>query len=192
MSDAYERKLYSLLTLIEDTTHKLLTDDHPLEHRIFQPEGTEEYGRNFGNIIHDMPAVWSGYASRSAIISKLDNLNFEISQDHYNSRQRCGEELAQLIMSAFGKNCKPFESDIIKIINKARRVHYVLKEENQILRKFMAEQMTPSQAYKAANITLFKAKELFTHKGRPSKAFKIKMENKFRNPLLESNKNVES
>jgi hypothetical protein len=163
-----------------------------LEHRIFQPEGTEEYGRNFGNIIHDMPAVWSGKASRSAILSKLDNPKFEISEDHYHSRQRCGEELARLIKSAFGQGRAPREVDILKIIDKARRVHYVLKEENQTLRKFMAQQMTPTQAYKAAKVELHDAKELFSNKGRPSQAFKAKMEKKFRNPLPKKRKKVKS
>ena len=193
MSKVYKCKLQTLFTLIEDTSHRLLTSKRPLEHRIFKPEGVEEYGRNFGNIIHDMPAIWSGYASPAAILSKLDNVKFEVSADHYNSRQRCGEEIAILIKKAFGSGRAPTLVEIERIVYKARKVHYVLKEENQLVRKFMAKQMTPKEAYKAAGIKLHEAGELFSKRGRPSVVWKDKMEKKYRlNPIKPKKKGVQS
>ena len=191
MSKSYKRKLHTLLALIEDTSNSLLNSTKPLEHRIFKAEGVEEYGRHFGNIIHDMPAIWSGYASPACILSKLDNSKFEVSADHYNSRQRCGEEIAILIKKTFGNGRAPTQKEIERIVSKARKVHYVLKEENQRVRKFMAQQMTPKAAYKAAGIKLHEARELFGKLGRPSKAWKEKMEKKYRpNPLQLVTKNV--
>lgn len=192
MSDAYERKLQTLLTNVDDTAHRLLTDEDWSKHRIFQTEGPEEYGRTFGNLIHDMPNVWSGKASRSAIKSKIADPKFEYSADHYYSRQRCGEEIARLIMSAFGQGRKPHKNEILKIIDKARKVHYVLKEENQALRKFMAAKMTWTQAYNAAGVELVDARDVFGTKGRRAKGWKEKMEKKYQNPLPKADKKVKS
>lgn len=193
MSKVYKHKLQTLLALIEDTSHRLLTSKRPLEHRLFKPEGVEEYGRNFGNIIHDMPPIWSGYASPAAILFKLTTTNFEVSADHYNSRQRCGEEIAILIKKAFGSNRAPTLEEVEQIVTRARQVHYVLKEENQRVRKFMAEQMTPKQAYKAAGIKLDEARELFSKRGRPSAVWKAKMKKKYKlNPIKPRKKVVKS
>ena len=37
--------------------------------------GIEEYGRAFGNLIHDIPYRWSGYASVEAIKRKMEDLD---------------------------------------------------------------------------------------------------------------------
>jgi hypothetical protein len=126
-----------------------------------------------------MSNLWSGYASHAVIHKKVRNFNTTASADHYHSRQRCGEEIAILIKRCFGEGRVPKDDEVVRIVRKARRVHYVTSEENQRLRKFMAEGLTWKQAYKAASVKLVEARDLFTQRGQPSKSWKSRMTKKY-------------
>lgn len=181
MSKVYERKLEILLTQVESLSHLLLTKKkEPLKDPIFTKKGIEDWGRNFGNTIHDMPGKWSGSASIAAIQNKLRNIKYKPSRDHYNSRQRCGEEIATLIVKCFGKQRAPNVNEIEEIVDRARCVHYVTVRENQRARPYMARQMSPEAAYKAAGIKLkHRTHDLFGKRGRKSKTWKKDMLHKY-------------
>src|SRR5665213_1626956 len=124
MSKAYERKRDNLFNTIEDKSHRLLTTKQALaKNLIFTDEGIRDLGRDFSNAIHDMPTVWSGSASIAAINSKLRNNKYKPSRDHFHSRQRCGEELARLVVSCYGDGRAPTLKEVESILDRARQVH---------------------------------------------------------------------
>lgn len=182
MSKTYERKRDSLFAIIQDKSHRLLTTKTNIStNPIFTKAGIEDLGRFFSNVIHDMPHIWSGSASIAAIHSKLRNNKYKPSRDHFNSRQRCGEELVILIRKCFGDRRAPTLKEVECILDRARRVHYVTEKENQKARPFMAQQMTHEQAYQAADITLrHNTQDLFSKRGRKTVEWKREMNRKYR------------
>lgn len=185
MSKVYERRLGILFTQIQAISHLLLTaKKEPLKDPIFTTKGIEDWGRTFSNMIHDMPALWSGSSSYALIDQKLrclrTNQKVKPSRDHFNSRQRCGEELAILITRCFGRQRAPTLKEVESILDRARRVHYVTEQENQRARPFMAQQMTPEQAYKYAGIKLrHNTQDLFSKRGRKPAQWKRDMYRKY-------------
>lgn len=180
MSKSYERKRDNLFSNIKDKSYRLLNIKEALKHPIFTNEGLRDLGRDFSNAIHDMPTVWSGSASLAAIANKLRNNKYKPSKDHFHSRQRCGEELARLIVSSFGNARTPTLKEVEVILGKARQVHYVTERENQRARPFMAQHMSHKQAYKAANIQLrHNTHDLFSKRGPKTKQWKKDMTHKY-------------
>lgn len=181
MSKAYDRKRDNLFNTIEDKSHRLLTTKQALsKNPIFTEEGIRDLGRDFSNAIHDMPTIWSGSASVAAIHTKLRNNKYKPSRDHFHSRQRCGEELARLIVQCYGKNRAPTLKEVEVILNRARQVHYVTERENQKARPFMAKLLTHKQAYKSAGIKLrHNTQDLFSKRGRKTKQWKRDMNRKY-------------
>lgn len=181
MSKSYERKRDNLFNTIQDKSHRLLTTKQALvKNTIFTEDGIRDLGRDFSNAIHDMPPIWSGSASISAIHCKLRNYKYKPSRDHYHSRQRCGEELVKLIKYCYGDNRSPTLEEVETILNRARRVHYVTERENQKARTFMAKMLTHKQAYNAAGILLkHNTQDLFGKRGPKSKAWKAQMTQKY-------------
>lgn len=179
MSKVYERKRDVLFVHAKALYDLLLKEG--LKNPIFADQKTKEvWGRNFGNMIHDMPVLWSGSASLEACARKLANPKYKPSKDHYNSRQRCGEELVALIIKCYGYQRSPTLVEIEAILNRARRVHYVTERENQTARAFMAKQMTPQEAYKKAGIKLnHKTHDLFGRRGRKTVQYKRDMKKKY-------------
>lgn len=149
-----------------DIATSLLTNDHEDPHPIYAVRGIEEYGRMFGNLIHDIPYKWSGYASIEAIRKKRENKRYKPSADHYNSRQRCGQELVYLILKYTDERKVPPADKVLKIINKSIKVHYVLREQNTNVRPFMAKGMSPGRAYRKAGIRLRKATTVFKQRNK--------------------------
>lgn len=179
MSKAYERKRDVLFVHCKALYDLLLKEG--LKNPIFKDQKTKEvWGRNFGNMIHDMPVLWSGSASVEACSRKARNTKYKPSKDHFNSRQRCGEELVTLIIKCYGRQRPPILIEIETILDRARQVHYVTERENQNARPYMAKQLTPEQAYKAAGIKLrHDTQELFAKRGRKTAETKKYLRRKY-------------
>ncbi len=130
-------------------------------------------------MIHDMPNVWTGMASQSAIKAKLKNVKFRHSEDHFHSRQRGGEAIVTLILKTFGQGRSPTYEEVQEIVDKYCHVHYVTKEENHKLKHIMEEGKTWEQAYDEGGVLITDASALFGKRGRHSEEWKQQMQKKF-------------
>lgn len=170
----YDTKLRKVFQSVESHSHYLLRHKKPLECVLFQD--FKGVGRDYANMIHDIPSVWSGLASQSAIRNKLNNVKSKHSEDHFYSRQRGGEEIVTLILKTFGQGRSPTFEEVRAIIDKYCHVHYVTREENNILKHIMEPGMRWKQAYSQAGVLLVNAKELFGKRGRRSEEWKKQMQ----------------
>jgi hypothetical protein len=174
----YETKLRKVFESVESHSQYLLRHERPLERVLF--EDFKGVGRDYANMIHDMPSVWTGKASQTAIKKKLHSAKFRHSEDHYHSRQRGGEEIVTLILATFGEGRSPTFEEVKTIVDKYCHVHYVTKEENNKLKHIMEPGKQWEQAYHEAGVLLADARELFGKRGRHSSEWKEKMEKKFK------------
>lgn len=179
MSKVYERQRDVLFAQVKGLYNTLLTEG-AMNPVCTDADTRDTWARNFGNMIHDMPVIWSGSASKAAIDNKIRNSKYKPSKDHYNSRQRCGNEIVETIITCYGNLTPPTLRQIEMILNRARRVHYVTERENQRARTFMAKNVTPMQAYKSAGIKLVHhTQDLFSRKGRRSVQYKRDIKRKY-------------
>ena len=174
----YETKLRKVFESVESHSQYLLRHDRPLERVLF--EDFKGVGRDYANMIHDIPSVWTGMASQTAIRNKLKNVKARHSEDHFHSRQRGGEEIVSLILSTFGQGRSPTFEEVEAIISKYRHVHYVTKQENHTLKHIMEPGKQWEDAYAEAGVLLANARELFGKKGRHSEEWNLEMEKKFK------------
>lgn len=174
----YDGKLRKAFEAIEAQYTYLIT--HPTPEQLVVFKDIVGSGRDYANMIHDMPNVWTGLASQAAIAGKLADPKFRFSEDHYHSRQRGGEEIVRLIIKCYQKKTKPKFSTVKKIIDKYCHVHYVTKEENNRLKHTMEPGKTWEQAYKECGVLLTDARELFGKRGRHSEVWKQEMHDKFK------------
>ena len=174
----YDTKLRKVFESVESHSQYLLRHEKPLERVLF--EDFKGVGRDYANMIHDMPNVWTSLASQTAIRNKLADVKSRHSEDHYYSRQRGGEEIVTLILSTFGQGRSPTFDEVKIIIEKYRHVHYVTKEENHTLKHIMEPGKQWEDAYVEAGVLLTEAQELFGKKGRHSDEWKSQMEKKYK------------
>lgn len=174
----YDTKLRKVFESVESHSQYLLSHETPLTRVLF--EDIRGVGRDYANMIHDIPNVWTGLASQAAIRAKLNDVKFRHSEDHYMSRQRGGEELVQLILTRFGDGISPSLDEVEKIIQRYRRVHYVTKDENNTLKHIMEPGKEWQVAYSEAGVLLTDARDLFTRRGRHSEVWKNDMNTKYK------------
>lgn len=179
MSKSYEDKLRKIFEVCEDTVAGLLKAKKPFERKVFT--NPSSYARMFANDIHDMSTIWTGYASTAAVQRKLKDPSYKPTKDHFHSRQRGGELLVRLMLECYGQGKLPAFTDIKKIVDKYREVHYVTAEENNKLKNLMVVPCTHKQAYSQAKIKIIHAEELFGKKGRKSKVWQEQMRSKYKN-----------
>jgi len=177
MSQSYEDKLRKLFEVCEDTVAGLLKAKKPFDRKIFT--NPSSYARLFANEIHDMSVIWTGYASRSAVLKKLKDPKYKPTKDHFHSRQRGGEKLVRLMLKRFGEGKLPGFDEVKAIVDKYREVHYVTSQENNKLKNLMDVPCTHKQAYEQAQIEIIQAKDLFGKRGRQSEAWRQKMLDKY-------------
>lgn len=182
----YERKLRKVFEQVESQYLYLISHKDP--HSTSLLTDIAGSGRDYANMIHDMPNVWTGKASHQAILRKLSNSKFRHSEDHYHSRQRGGEEIVKLIIACYKSKRKPSRREIKAIIDKYCQVHYVTKEENHKLKYTMEPNKTWEQAYKECDVKLVDARELFGKRGRHSEAWKQEMREKFQSIITKRTK----
>lgn len=173
----YDTQLKSLYEDVLAQYQQLCSVEHPFELQIFKNEA--QAGRKYANLLHDMPNIRTGLASKAAISTKLKNFRWKHSEDHFHSRQRGGEAIVQYIKKCFGAQTEPELTCIKKIVDKYRRVHIVTKQENNKLSKIMEPGISPKQAYKQGGVQLLEAEELFTKRGRHSDEWKTLMRRKY-------------
>jgi hypothetical protein len=178
MSKSYEDKLRKIYEVCEDTVAGLLKANKPFERKVF--ENPSSYARMFANDIHDMPVIWTGYASAAAVQKKIKDSKYKPTKDHFHSRQRGGQKLVRLMIKYFGKGELPPFAEVKKIVDKYREVHYITSQENNKLKHLMDVPCTHKQAYEQAKIEILKAEDLFTKRGRQSQAWKDAMKEKYK------------
>jgi hypothetical protein len=91
-----------------------------------------KWGRNIGNSMYDIKAIWSGYISLElkALVDAGAKLNKVKCNEHYHSRQLSGENIIRHIMQYGGISREKFTD----MINLYTQVHYVTSAENIALR----------------------------------------------------------
>jgi hypothetical protein len=169
----YDSLLKSLYEDILAQYHHLCSTEHPFDLQIFKNES--QAGRKYANMLHDMPNIRTGMASKKAILEKIKNHQWKHSEDHFNSRQRGGEAIVKYIKKCFGAHKEPDFNYIKKIVDKHRQVHIVTKEENHKLSKIMEPGKSPEKAYEEGGVELFEASELFGKRGRRTNEWKAKI-----------------
>lgn len=111
--------------------------------------------RNIGNALFDFDCVWTQYMSVGAIqliTSTNAALQKACAWDHFYGRMNSGEQVAQLFI-----NNKPTMNDFVDLVYQHRKVHRVLKEENNIVSTHQNNKgMSWKGAYRAAGIELVK------------------------------------
>jgi len=178
MSKSYETKLRKIVEVCENTVAGLLKAKKPFEKELFlNPSG---YARTFANEIHDMPTIWTGFASHTAVQRKLKNPKYKPTKDHFHSRQRGGDELVRLMVKCYGDGKLPQFEAIKAIVDKYREVHYVTAQENNKLKHLMNVPCTHKEAYRQAEIKVISVKDLFGKRGRQSKAWRAQMIAKYK------------
>ncbi len=177
----YDDKLRKAFESVQAYSQWLPTQDKPLESAIFT--NPKSVGRDYANMIHDMPSDWTGMASQSAIKNKLAGNKIKHSEDHFYSRQRGGEQIVRLIKKRYREGRSPTFEEVKIIFNKYRHVHYVTKQENNKLKHIMAPGKSWREAYEEAGVILTKARPLFGKRGRHSEEWNAEMQAKYK-PFL--------
>ena len=175
----YDSQIKSLYEDVLAQYHQLCSVEHPFELQIFRNEA--QAGRKYANLLHDMPNIRTGLASKAAITAKLKNFRWKHSEDHFHSRQRGGEVLVRYIKKCFGARTEPEFEYVKKIVDKYRQFQIVTKQENHKLSKIMQPGLSSKQAYKEGGVELFEAEELFGKRGRHSDEWKTQMRKKYAN-----------
>ena len=136
------------------------------------------FARTLGQMLYDMPPLFSGYASSEMVRHKLASIStgkaVRICKDHHHSRQKGGQALIDLIRTSALSERVPAYDTVCQIVDTYRQVHYVTATENNRLR-FHQQLCSSEAAYRRAGVILHDARLLFSNIGRPSKAFVSEM-----------------
>lgn len=141
--------------------HQMLEDEVKRDdHSLFVAQRAR-YARLFAQILFDIPVEYTGYASVTAVRTRLTNgAKYRPSKDHCHGRQRGGWECVW----AIERNVKTRSIDILEvqaIVDKYRQVQYVTSSENMKLRS-QQQKCSHEAAYARLNVQLVYVPQLFS------------------------------
>lgn len=114
------------------------------------------YGRVVGNEIYELPPIYSGYASKQALIEKYLNKT-EWTKEHMWPRQMAGEALVQFVWNqSKHKKYTICVDEMIDDLKDLTVVNYTTKNENMLLKPYQRKDswVSPEYAYEMAKIEL--------------------------------------
>ena len=150
-----QKKLYALYVRI-DGIHKSIPQKH--DFRKDDEDLIKYHGRSISNDLYDLPFIFTGMESKQCVRIKNIDPSYKPVEEHLWPRQWCGEYIVRMFLD----HEKQFTiSELVKLVYRYSHVHYVTKEENQLLRPYQKVSTfeSPEESYKLAGIEMVRTQD---------------------------------
>ena len=122
-------------------------------------ELVKHFGRHIGNALHDMPRVWTGFCSVSAL-AEIEKYGISSkTNEHFVPRQYAGQNIVEQAARTKVYSMEDMANSLMEVT----RVHWVTAEENSRLQQYQGADVFTDwkSTYAKANIELVDASSNF-------------------------------